>query len=131
MCLHAAYQGDKVMVDMNMAFESMQHLTVGRVVHYLTYIFNCGTQEILSEKTVTTPINFATNRANTAMLASRTSIWFWGGPPGQVDWYVGTLLHLLIDRLFYCVAKGYSNIVDKFLVAFQGRDVSQIIQFVC
>ena len=113
---------DKNLLNYEMAHQSLEHLTVARVARYLTYIFDCGSHEIYSNQGVsTTPITLATEPYLSGYLATQTEIWFWGGPPEEEDWYCGSLLTLLIDKLFYCVAMGYEDVVAKFLEALNGN----------
>jgi len=110
-------------IDVDLARASLQHLTVARVVNYLTYTFDSGTDEILDrsedrEKWATTPLEL-TQSVAVGGLASETPIVFWGGPPGEEEWYPGTLLDMLIDRLFFNIAMNYTEIVDRFLRACQ------------
>ncbi len=115
------------LLDCDLAYHSLEHLTVTRAVYYLTYIFDCGTHEIHSGQDVGTPIQLASNKfASLGHLASRARIWFWGGPPGEEEWYQGTLLTMLIDKLFYCVVSGYDDVVRKFLEVLNGSCRDQI-----
>lgn len=112
---------DKGLLNYNLAYQTLEHLTVARVVHYLAYIFDCGAHEIFTNIDhsqlfeATTPINLATSPLLSDCLASHVKIWFWGGPPGDASWYKGTLLTMLIDILFYCVIMDYEDTVHKFL----------------
>jgi len=113
------------LMDSDLAYASLQHLTVPRVVNYLAYIFGAGEDEILVpgespwQKRVTTPISLVSDIL-TGVLACRIPVTFWGGPPDEEDWYGGSLLTLLIDRLFYNVAAGNDNIVSRFLEGVNG-----------
>lgn len=111
---------DEGLMDVDLAYASLQHLTVTRVVNYLTYTFDSGTDEIKVEDTVTTPIGLA-NDCWPGILASEVPILFWGGPPDEPDWFQGSLLTMLIDRLFYNVATGNNWVVDRFLDAINGN----------
>lgn len=116
---------DRALLNYELARKSLEHLTVSRCVHYLTYIFDCGSHEIYASPEefvpghglyeATTPIKLATRPYLAGGLAAYMEIQFWGGPPDNADWHQGTLLTMLIDRLFYCVAKGYEDTVTLFL----------------
>ena len=113
------------LLDYELARKSLEHLTVARCVRYLTYIFDCGSHEIYATLEElfsgrplyesTTPIRLATRPSLGGCLAAYVKIQFWGGPPEEADWHQGTLLTMLIDKLFYCVAMGYEDIVALFL----------------
>lgn len=112
---------DRGLLNYNLARQTLEHLTVARTVHYLTYIFDCGAHEIFADidhpqqLKATTPINLATNPRLSGCLASRIGICFWGGPPEEAKWHHGSLLTMLIDTLFYCVIMDYEDTVNKFL----------------
>jgi len=114
------------LMDPDLAYESLQHFTVPRVVNYLTYIFDAGEDEILiqgarpRQDRITTPSNLV-DEILTGVLACRIPVMFWGGPPGEEDWYTGSLLIMLIDRLFYNAAAGNTNVVNKFLEGINGK----------
>ena len=95
------------------AYQALEHMTVARVVHYLAYIFDCGGQEIYVNGQAQTPIDIVHNYSG--YLAHRVRIWFWGGPPDDENWFEGTMLTMLMDKLFYSVAMGYSDLIEKFL----------------
>ncbi len=101
-------------LDYEVLYRSLEYLTVARVTHYLTYIFDCGTHEILWRTLPTTPVEIAGDPFFSERLASQEHIWFWGGPPGEADWFKGTLLTMLIDKLHYCEMMGYNDVVTKF-----------------
>ena len=112
---------DKNLLNYDLACMALRHLTVTRVTWFLTYIFDCGGHEIYSASGVsTTPISLATEPFLAGSLAERVEIWFWGGPHEAEDWYCGSLLTLLVDKLFYCVAMDYEDVVAKFLEALNG-----------
>ena len=108
-------------IDVDLARDSLEHLTVARAINYLTYIFDAGTDEILDLadtrlKWATTPLTYAQDHiVNVGGLAGNAHIVFWGGPPGDEDWYTGTLLDMLIDRVFFNVSIGNNAIVQRFL----------------
>jgi hypothetical protein len=108
-------------LDAELARDSLAYLTVARVVNYLTYTFDAGTDEILDlsdtrRRWATTPLGYAQDNADKAgALACDAPVVFWGGPPGNDDWYTGTLLDMLIDRVFYNVAIGNNVVVQRFL----------------
>ncbi len=101
-------------LDYTVLCRNLEHLTMARATHYLTYIFDCGTHEIVWRNTATAPAELASDPFFSERLASRECIWFWGGPPGAAAWFKGTLLTLLIDKLYYCAMLGYNDVVDKF-----------------
>lgn len=101
-------------LDYEVLHQNLEHLTVARVAHYLTYIFDCGTHEIIWCNDATTPVSIASDTVISKALASRVLIWFWGGPPDQAAWFKGSLLTMLIDKLYYCAVMGYDDVVDKF-----------------
>ncbi len=68
-------------------------------------------------KWATTPMKYATH--NSAVLASDTTIVFFGGPPGSGEWYPGSLLAMLVDRLLLNTALGNREIVRRFMGAME------------
>jgi hypothetical protein len=110
-------------LDIEIVYDALRYLTVGRVGNFLCYSFDSGEHEILDldedrTRRATTPIEYTLNcRSNGTKLASDAHIVFWGGPPGDCDWYTGTLLAMLVDRLFYNVAIGNHEIVERFMRA--------------
>ena len=107
-------------LDVNLARDSLEHLTLARVINYLNYTFDAGIDEILdlsdTLRRATTPLGYAQdNIVNAGELACVAYIVFWGGPPGNEDWYTGTLLDMLIDRVFYSVVVGNNTRVQRFL----------------
>jgi len=116
---------DRELLNYELAHKALGHLTVTRAARFLTYIFDCGSHEIYTNLGYsTTPINLATEPSLSGCLAGQTRIWFWGGPPGCEDWYYGSLLTLLIDKLFYCVTMNFEDVVAKFLEALNGSETS-------
>jgi hypothetical protein len=101
------------LLDYDAAYQALEHLTVARAVYYLTYIFDCGEHEIYVNGQSQTPIDAARNHVG--WMSNRVGIWFWGGPPDNEDWFEGTILTMLMDKLFYSVAMGYDNLINKFL----------------
>jgi hypothetical protein len=93
----------------------MAHLTVARAVRYLVYIFDCGDHELLYKGAATSPVIMACDPRIASQPADGIAIKFWGGPPEDADWHQGTFQTLLIDKLFYCVAMGYDDTVEKFI----------------
>ncbi len=114
------YKNQIEFLDYEVLCQNLKYLTVARVTYYLTYIFDCGTHEIVWRNDATTPAALASDPFFSGRLASLGHIWFWGGPPGEADWFKGTLLTMLIDKLYYCAAMGYDDVVDKFLEALNG-----------
>lgn len=114
------------LLDYTLAYQSLEHLTVARVVYYLTYIFKNGADEIIVGYDTTTPTNLANSIYFSGYAASCIKIWFWGGPPGEEEWYEGTLLTMLIDRLFYSVVMNHNEIVDKFLETLSGKRLTKV-----
>lgn len=110
-----------VPIDIDLARDSLGHLTTVRAVNYLAYTFDAGIDEILDlseepQRGATTPLELGMRLA-AGSLASHVSIIFWGGPPGDEAWYPGSLLDMLIDRLFFNKAVGNNEIVNRFLRA--------------
>ncbi len=102
---------------------AMEHLTVARAVRYLNYIFDCGDHELLYKNAATSPVKMACDPRMASQPADGVAIQFWGGPPDDANWHRGTFQTLLLDKLFYCVAVGYDDTVDKFLkVLNSGRE---------
>ncbi len=106
--------------DAELIYEALRHLSVGRVVNFLHYTFDSCNHEILDlaegrTKWVTTPMEYATH--NSAVLASNTHIVFFGGPPDEGEWYPGSLLAMLVDRLMYNRATGNTEVVQRFMRA--------------
>lgn len=95
--------------------EAMAHLTVARAVRYLVYIFDCGNHELLYQDAATSPVEMACVPQMAVQPADSVAIQFWGGPPDDENWHRGTFQTLLLDKIFYCVAMGYDDTVDKFL----------------
>ncbi len=106
------------LLDYDAAYQALEHLTIARTVHYLTYIFGCGDHEIIVGGQAHTPTTVA--RDHVGRLSNRIGIWFWGGPPNNEDWFEGTMLTMLMDKLFYSVAMGYDDVVEKFLATLNG-----------
>lgn len=106
--------------DAELLFDALRHLTVGRVVNFLNYTFDSCDHEILDlavgrPKWATTPMEYATH--SSAVLASDAAIVFFGGPPNEGEWYTGSLLAMLVDRLLYNRAVGNTEIVQRFMGA--------------
>lgn len=101
-----------------LTYVALRFMTVSRAVNYLTYVFDAALEEILDlsdchQKWATTPAELVTS-FNAGQLACDTPVVFWGGPPDAGDWYTGTLLTMLVDRLFYSVAQGDIGGVGRF-----------------
>jgi hypothetical protein len=106
--------------DAELIFDALRHLTVGRVVNFLNYTFDSCDHEILDlaegrAKWATTPMEYATH--SSAVLASNAAIVFFGGPPNEGEWYSGSLLAMLVDRLLYNRAIGNTEVVQRFMGA--------------
>ncbi len=106
--------------DAELLYDALRHLTVGRVANFLNYTFDSHDHEILDLSEgrlnwVTTPAEYATHRCE--VLASDTAIVFFGGPPGCGEWYPGSLLAMLVDRLLLNTALGHEEIVRRFMGA--------------
>lgn len=95
------------------AKSSLRTISVTRAMNYLTYIFEAQDDEILVENVATTPTDLALE-CNPNVRARHLPIRFWGGPPGEEDWFEGSLLTMLIDRLFYNIAAGNISVVRRF-----------------
>lgn len=99
------------------AWDSLAGLSVTRAVNYLTYVFDCHDDEVKMENKITTPQLISYN--NTANVPARCiPIHFWGGPPGEEEWYEGNLVTMLIDRLFFNIAVGNTDRVLRFQESF-------------
>ncbi len=109
--------------------DATKYLTVARVVHYLTYIFDSGTHEIVRNGLPTTPVELASHPAQAQQPAASVEILFWGGPPEQAEWFRGDLLTLLIDNIFYCAAMEFDDVVRKFLEALGGSNKTRQLKF--
>lgn len=107
-------------LDIEFVYDALRHLTVGRTTNFLAYTFDSGNHEILdlSERRAqcTTPTEYA-SQCNNMTLATDASIVFWGGPPGDSEWFTGTLLAMLVDRLFYNFAVGNFELIERFMRA--------------
>ena len=103
------------LLDVDLAQQSLRHLTVARAVRYLTHVFKAGQCEIVIAGDLACPIQVATDPLFAGCLASRVRIQFWGGPPGDKGFYGGSILTMLIDKLFQCVAYGEIATVEEFL----------------
>ena len=123
MCLHVQqlecsdvnmhqYDG---LLNYDLAYQVLEHLTVSRVVRYMQYTLCGGDHEVYYDGEQTTPIQLATRPLFAGCLASSVGIYFWGGPPEKENWFEGTLLTMLLDRLWYAVVTGHNDVVDKFL----------------
>jgi len=110
----AAYSG---LLDYEIACQATGHLTVSRVVRYMQYTLCGENHEIYCNGDATTPMQLAINPFVAGNLASNVHLWFWGGPPKKEEWYEGSLLTMLLDRLWYAVAVGRYDVVDRFLEA--------------
>lgn len=104
--------------DPELLYDALRHLTVGRAVNFLNYTFDAHDHEILdlsAERTkwATTPMEYAMH--NSEVLASDTAIVFFGGPPGEGEWYSGSILAMLIDRLLLNTAIGNTEVVQRFM----------------
>jgi hypothetical protein len=120
------------LIDHEAAQQALFGMTVARAAQYLSYIFDSGKHEILASGVATTPIDLACNRFPPGTLAESVRITFWGGPPGDADWHQGTLLTLLIDKLFYCVATGRDETVEKFLTVLNdGKTRTNDAEHIC
>jgi hypothetical protein len=108
------------LLDLDLARHSLEHLTIARVVNYLTYVFDAAEDEILCMGNVCATPSDLLDVFHPGKLACVTEITFWGGPPEEEEWYKGTLLTMLIDRLFYNIAVGNERIVDRFLETLNG-----------
>jgi hypothetical protein len=93
----------------------MEHLSVARAVRYLVYIFDCGDHELLYQDAATSPVEMACDPRIASQPADGVAIQFWGGPPDDANWHRGTFQTLLLDKIFYCVAMGYDDTVEKFI----------------
>lgn len=107
--------------DIDTVYDALRHLTVRRAANFLVYTFDAGEHEILDlsknhAKWATTTIEYALN-CDEQLLATDAKIVFWGGPPDDCEWYSGSLLALLVDRLFYNVAIGNHELVERFMKA--------------
>lgn len=108
------------LLDTELAHTSFAHLTVARTTQYLTRIFYSGSYEIIFRGVYTSPIELATDPFRAGSLASSIGICFWGGPPGDRGWYEGSLITMLADQLFQCVAAGKVDVVETFLEVLNG-----------
>lgn len=102
------------------ALDCLKTLSVARVLHYLIYIFESQNNEIILEDCVTTPVQVALE-SDANIRARYIPIRFWGGPPGEEDWYDGNMLTLLIDQLFYNIAVGNIAVVQRFQECYTGH----------
>lgn len=107
-------------LDIDIVYDALRYLTVGRVGNFLCYTFDSGDHEILDlaesrTKWATTPVEYAMR--NGTQLASDAKIVFWGGPPNECEWYPGSILAMLVDRLFYSAAIGNHELVERFMKA--------------
>lgn len=119
-------------MDRDMLMEAIQHFTVARVTNYLKYIFKCDDDEIilLTKRGSEAPIPIIGSNAistsgaelgamNPTALAGRVRIWFWGGPPEELDWYRGTYLSILVDRFFRALINNDNDAIRQFIGAVQ------------
>ena len=108
------------LLDAELAHVSLAHLTVARATQYLTRIFDSGSCEIIFCDVYTSPIELATDPFRAGSAATSVGIRFWGGPPGDRGWYEGSLITVLVDRLFQCVTAGEIDVVETFLEVLNG-----------
>ena len=99
--------------DITTAWDILKPISIVRATSYLTYIFEAHNDEIILENVVTTPAEAASD-SSPNLRARHLPIVFWGGPPGEEEWYEGNMLTLLIDRLFYNIAMGNIAVVQRF-----------------
>ena len=111
----SAYKPGIYLANIAAGREAMEHLTVARAVRYLAYIFDCGDHELLYQDAAASPVEMACDPFLASQPADGVAIQFWGGPPDDANWHRGTFQTLLLDKLFYCAAMGYDDVVDKFL----------------
>lgn len=110
------------LLDYDAAYQSLEHLTVGRAVYYLTYIFDCGAHEVYVNGKAQAITDVAYDHSG--LPANRMGVWFWGGPPGGEEWFEGSFLTLLMDKLFYSVVMGFDDLIEKFLETLNGGKYS-------
>jgi hypothetical protein len=119
MCLHQPVDTCKneqhELLNLDLAYHSLEHLTIARAVNYLTYIFDAAESEILHGENAPGTVVDLLDVSHPGKLACLTKITFWGGPPEEEAWHRGTLLSMLIDRLFYNIIVGNERVVDRFL----------------
>ena len=108
------------LLDVDLARQSLDHLTVARTVRYLTHVFKMGDCDIIIAGDHASPIQIATDPLFAGCLASRVRIQFWGGPPGDRGFYNGSVLTMLIDILFQCVTYGETATIEEFLEVLNG-----------
>ena len=109
---------DNFQFNVQTAWESLRGISVVRAVNYLTYIFDCPLDEVKMEDELTTPQQIAYG-SHPSMRARCIPIYFWGGPPGDEEWFKGNLVAMLIDRLFFNIAIGNSEVVGRFQESFK------------
>jgi hypothetical protein len=108
------------LLNVDLALQSLNHLTVTRAVRYLTHVFKIGNIEIGIAGGRASPVEVATDPFLSGRLASRVQIQFWGGPPGERGFYNGSVLTMLIDKLFQCIVSGERASVEEFLEVLNG-----------
>jgi|WetSurMetagenome_2_1015567.scaffolds.fasta_scaffold02484_3 hypothetical protein len=97
-------------------YQHLKDMEAARVVHYLQYTFNSGNTEIEIDGVASTPTKMMHDLPGLQNLPSWCfPISFWGGPPGKVTWYNGTLLTMLLDKLMRAADLGDTSIVSRFL----------------
>jgi len=109
------------LLNYELAYQALEHLTVSRVVRYMQYTLCGENHEIYCNGDSTTPLVLATNPHVAGSLAGNIHLWFWGGPPKKEEWYEGSLLTMLLDRLWYAVVVGRYDVVDGFLETLNGN----------
>jgi hypothetical protein len=113
-----AITAENFQFDITTAWDNLSTMSIVRATNYLTYIFEAQDNEIVLGDVVTTPRQ-ATLGSNPSLQARHMPIRFWGGPPGEEEWYEGSILALLIDRLFYNIATGNIAVVRRFQECFK------------
>jgi hypothetical protein len=94
----------------------LKGLTAARTVNYLNYSFGASEDELEMNGVSTTPTKILKDLpALQAVPASTVApLSFWGGPPGKKDWYEGSLLTFLVDRILNSADAGNWGLLGRF-----------------
>ena len=85
-------------------------ITVRQAVNILHYCFNAGHAEIRFCGEDTSPLEMLAEKSYLENIpAAHIYIRFFGGPPGQYNWFNGTLFTFLSDRIMDAVAHKRNN----------------------
>jgi hypothetical protein len=96
------------------AYKALNSWEVARVFNHLIYTFNAGAVRV---EFCGYPVALAdlAHRVTGNIPARYIRVKFRGGPSGKRREYIGTLLTVLVDELFYRYTLGHQICVENFL----------------